>query len=115
MNLIFALSTMMSGCAMLHTRFNSSPIKSEFFPSTRLVPLYTQDVGDQTMTVAPTDWLVGGIISLGFFTYSFVEYFSAIATDVLLAPLDACAVWKEHQEKEKLLKQYDETAIEPVN
>ena len=105
---------MLTGCAIVDTRFDSSPIKAEYFPSTRLAAQYIQDRGEIIRSYGPSkEYIIGGTILLGYFSYSCVELFAAIVTDVLLVPLDAYAIWNEEQAREEFLKQCNDRTIEP--
>ena len=100
MNLIFVLSTMATGCATLSTRFSSSPSEVvELFPSTRRAAQYFSDLGD--LPDFGEGALVVAVVAAPFiFIYSLVEYVPAIATDVVLLPVDAYYVSRKSADVE---------------
>ena len=106
MNLTFVFSTVIIGCSTIDTRFSSSPSEvEELFPSTRCAAQYFSDLGDPPKIHEGTSALmmVGGPF---IFIYSIVEYVPAIATDVLLLPMDGYWVWRK--EKDGLLSIHQE-------
>jgi len=118
LNLIIVLSTVMIGCSTIHTRLSSSPGEvEELFPSTRRTAQYfSQEFSDLEISQDP--YVTAFLIAPVLFVYSLVEYVPAIATDVVLLPMDAYNISrksaKERQEREEFLTQQQEERIEPV-
>jgi hypothetical protein len=112
--LVFVLSIMMAGCA---SRYDvSSPEgtvrDARFFSTTERVHQHNLRV-EETFNEMPAEvGILGGFIVLGGILYSFSALIAASATDVLLSPVDALAVWQEHQQNEESLKLAEEKAVE---
>jgi len=108
----------MIGCSTIHTRLSSSPGEvEELFPSTRRTAQYfSQEFSDLEISQDP--YVTAFLIAPVLFVYSLVEYVPAIATDVVLLPMDAYNISrksaKERQEREEFLTQQQEERIEPV-
>jgi hypothetical protein len=110
------------GCSTIDTRFSSSPSEvEELFPSTRRTAKYFSEefndrkiVGESGLdNMNAVTLLVVPVV----FIYALVEYIPAVATDVVLLPMDAYNISrqsaKERQEREEFLTQQQEEQIEP--
>lgn len=123
MNPIIVLSILTTGCATISTRFYSSPSEvEELFPSTRRTAKYfSEEFNDRKIlgesgldNMNAVTLLVVPVV----FIYALVEYIPAVATDVVLLPMDAYNISrqsaKERQEREEFLTQQQEEQIEPA-
>lgn len=90
------------GCASVHTRFCMSPSEiTSVFPATRLVAKTTFETFEATPLTNTHVSDEGSAILIGilFLAYPVVEFPPALATDVLLLPMDAYYVSRKSSDK----------------